>query len=313
VRSRVSVLGLVVSIVCVGGVVWWASKQDAPRLPSSSSDLLKLAGAVAIYAVNTMMRAERWQRLLEHDGARPRRTDSYALTAIGYAVNNVLPARAGDAVRIVLMAPRAHTTRRTVLGTLLAERLLDIAVVVLLFLVVGYGLLHEAAGGGLKVVGLVVLALAIGVATTALVLRTKPAIREYIRPILSSTLALRGRHGAAMLVLTMAIWLVETTVWMTVAAALDFDMSLYEGLYLVALASVFALIPSGPAYVGTQDSAVVIGMKAVGGTSSLALSYLLMLRFALVVPITVTGFVFLAARYGGLSKLRRARLDAATT
>jgi uncharacterized protein (TIRG00374 family) len=174
VRSRVSVLGLVVSIVCVGGVIWWASRQEAPDLPSSAGELLTLAAAVGIYAVNTMMRAERWQRLLVHDGATPRRRDSYALTAIGFATNNVLPARAGDGVRIVLMAPRAQTSRRTVLGTLLAERLLDIAVVVLLFLVVGYGVLHEAAGGGLEVVGLVVLAALAAAGVAFAVLRAQP-------------------------------------------------------------------------------------------------------------------------------------------
>jgi glycosyltransferase 2 family protein len=313
VRSRVSVLGFVVSIVCVGGVIWWASRQEAPDLPSSPTELLTLAGAVGIYALNTMMRAERWQRLLVHDGATPRRRDSYALTAIGFAANNVLPARAGDGVRIVLMAPRADTSRRTVLGTLLAERLLDIAVVVLLFLVVGYGVLHEAAGGGLEVVGLVALAALAATTIAYAVLRAKPKLWDYVRPILSSTLGLRGRHGAAMLALTVGIWVVETTVWMAVGAAAGFDMSLLEGLYLVALASVFALIPSGPAYAGTQDSAVVIGIKAIGGTNAIALSYLLMLRFALVVPITLMGFVFLATRYGGISKLRRARLDAATT
>jgi glycosyltransferase 2 family protein len=310
VRSRVSVLGLVVSVVCVGGVVWWATKQDAPKLPHSPRDLLTLASAVGIYAISTMMRAERWQRLLVHDGASPHRTDSYALTAIGYAVNNILPARAGDAVRIVLMAPAAHTTRRTVLGTLLAERLLDIVVVVLLFLVVGYGLLHEAGGSALEVIGIVVGALLLGAATIVLALRIKPHLRDFVRPILSSTLNLRGRHGVFMLLLTVGIWVVETLTWMTVAASLDFNMSLLEGLYLVALASVFALIPSGPAYAGTQDSAVVIGTKAIGGTSSLALSYVLMLRFALVLPITITGLAFLAVRYGGLSRLRRTRLDA---
>ena len=54
------------------------------------------------------MRSERWHRLLLDDGAHPPRADSYSLTTIGYAVNNVLPARAGDAVRVVLMAPRAE-------------------------------------------------------------------------------------------------------------------------------------------------------------------------------------------------------------
>ena len=60
------------------------------------------------------MRAERWQRLLVDEGAQPHRADTYALTVVGYAGNNILPARAGDAIRVVLMAPRAQTSNRTV-------------------------------------------------------------------------------------------------------------------------------------------------------------------------------------------------------
>jgi uncharacterized membrane protein YbhN (UPF0104 family) len=310
VRSRASLIGIVISVVCLGGVILWASHQEAPKLPSSAGELLFLGAAVLIYAFNTALRAERWHRLLEHDGARPSRADSLALTVIGYTGNNVLPARAGDAVRVVLMAPRAATSRRTVVGTLVAERLLDVAVVVLLFVIVGYGVLGEVGGGDLEVIALVT---AVGIAAAVagyLVLRRTPRAEAFLKPILSSTLGLRGRHGAAMLALTLAIWAVETTVWMTVGAAVDFNMNYLEGLYLVALASVFSLIPSGPAYAGTQDAAAVIGIKAIGGTDSLATSYLLILRFVLVVPITVTGFLLLAARYGGVSTLRRARREA---
>ena len=42
---------------------------------------------------------------------RPTREDTYALTCIGYMGNNILPARAGDAIRVVLMAPRAEHVR----------------------------------------------------------------------------------------------------------------------------------------------------------------------------------------------------------
>ena len=79
-------------------------------------------------------------------------------------------------------------------------------------------------------------------------------------------------------------------------------MSFLEGLYLVALASVFALIPSGPGYAGTQDAATVIGIKAIGGTGATAVSYLVMLRFVLLVPITVVGLLLLAFRYGGFAR-----------
>ena len=69
--------------------------------------------------------------------------------------NNVLPARAGDAIRVVLMAPRAKTSNRTVVGTLVAERLLDIAVLLVLFVVVGYGLLGEVGGNSVELIVLV--------------------------------------------------------------------------------------------------------------------------------------------------------------
>lgn len=310
VRSRASLIGVAISAVCLAALLWWARRQPAPDLPSSRGQLLALAGAVAIYALNTILRGERWRRLLEHDGARPSLADAHALNVIGYTGNNVLPARAGDAVRVVLMAPRAAANRRTVLGTLVAERILDVAVVVLLFVVVGYGVLGEVSGGDLEVVGAVTAAAAVGAAIAFLLLRRTPRVQALLRPVLSSTLGLRGAHGAAMLALTLVIWAVETTVWMTVGATVGFDMSYLEGLYLVALASVFSLIPSGPAYAGTQDSAAVIGIKAIGGSDELALSYLLVLRFVLVVPITTAGFLLLAARYGGVSRLRRARSEA---
>ena len=304
--GALSAIGLAVSAVAIAGVVWWALRQEPPRFPSTPGQWAALAGAIALYGVATVLRGERWQRLLVHDGARPRRIDSQALTAVGYLGNNVLPARAGDAIRVVLMAPRAATSMRTVVGTLLAERLLDIAVLLVLFVVVGYGVLGELGGDKVELVVLVTaVAVAAGVAAVVLVRRNERLYR-FVAPMLSATLKLRGRHGALMLLITCAIWGLETLVWMSVGAAVGFGTGPLEGAYLVALASVFSLIPSGPGYAGTQDAAVAIGVRALGGTGAQAVAYLLMVRFVLVVPITLVGLALLVGRYGGLGKLRRA-------
>ena len=93
-------------------------------------------------------------------------------------------------------------------------------------------------------------------------------------------------------------------------ACVGFGMDPIEGLYIVALASVFSMIPSGPAYAGTQDAAAILGIKALGGTGAQAVAYIVMLRFIIVVPITLVGLVLLAARYGGLGRLRMARAEA---
>jgi uncharacterized membrane protein YbhN (UPF0104 family) len=305
--SRLSVLGLVISIVAVAGVVWWALGQEPPQFPDEPGEWLALAGAVALYGVATLVRGERWRALLRAEAGRPSRADAQGLNVVGYAANNVLPARAGDAVRVFLMAPRAGMSKKAVLGTLLAERLLDIAVILTLFLVVGYGLLGEAGAGELHWV-LIATALFVAGAVTAVVLvRRNERLHGIIAPVLSSTLQLRGRHGLGLLGITLVIWGLEAGVWMSTGAAAGFGMDPIEGCYIVALASVFALIPSGPGYAGTQDAAAVAGILALGGTHSQAVTYLILVRFVIAVPITITGLGLVASRYGGLRMLRPAR------
>jgi uncharacterized membrane protein YbhN (UPF0104 family) len=91
----------------------------------------------------------------------------------------------------------------------------------------------------------------------------------------------------------------------------ELDISAMCALYLVALTNLFAMLPAAPGYIGTFDAAVVFGVKAIGGTESLALSYLLLLRFMLFVPITVVGLLLMLTRYGGLARMfgRRAKRE----
>ena len=296
------------SLLAVAGVVWWASRQQAPPLPSTGSEVAALLAAIALYGLATVVRAERWQRLLVDERAVPTRADTYALTCVGYMGNNVLPARAGDAIRTVLMAPRAATSKRTVVGTLLAERLLDVAVLVVLFVVVGYGLLGEVGGGKVEIIALVAAGLAFAALIGYRIVRRNERLHTFIAPMASATLGLRrAHHGLLLLGMTLVIWGIEAGVWMSAGAAVGFGMTPIEGLYIVALASVFSLIPSGPAYAGTQDAAAILGIKALGGTGAQAVAYIVMLRFVIVVPITLVGLVLLAVRYGGLRRLREAR------
>lgn len=310
------VLGLAISLASVAGVVWWATRQRAPELPSGAAEIGALTGAVAVYAAATLVRGERWWRLLRRGGARPSRTDSYALTAIGYMGNNVLPARGGDAMRVYLQAPRARTGMREVIGTLLAERLLDAGTLLTLFAVLAYGVLHGIdAPDGTRLVLIVaaIVALAGIAGLVVYVARHHPLIRRmlgFVGPMTMATRELRGVYGLAMVGMTLAIWCLEAATYLAAAGAVGLGISPLEALYLVALASVFVLIPSGPGYAGTLDAAVLFGVRAIGGSGSEAVSYLLALRFVLLVPITGAGLALLVARYGGWSRVRAPRAEA---
>lgn len=310
-NRRFAVLQATFSLIALGAVVWWASRQDAPEFPSSTEALAWLGGSLALYALATVIRAERWHRILGHTGVPTSRADSYSLTTVGYMGNNVLPARAGEALRVVLLDARTDAGKRKLAGTIVAERILDAIVLGTMLVVVGYGVLRgdvlptdrplliSGIGVALFVLGLV----AVGI------LRRRGAltrIRDFARPLADATRAIKGREGVPLLAASVVLWLVEGAVYLAVAKAVELDISASGALYLVALTNFVAALPAAPGSIGTFDAAVAFGAKTLGGSGSIVISYLLLLRFVLYVPITVVGLVVLLVRYGGWARLRSA-------
>ena len=81
-------------------------------------------------------------------------------------------------------------------------------------------------------------------------------------------------------------------------------LSLLDGLYIMALANLVALVPAAPAIwaPSTPPSCSACALVA-GGTHAAALAYAIVVRFVLFVPITLVGLVALVVRYGGVRRL----------
>src|SRR4051794_4977684 len=119
-RPRLGLLNAAVSLLALGAIAWWATRQHAPHVSLDARSIGDLAAALALYACATALRAERWHRLLVREGADRGRGESNRLLLVGYMGNNTLPARAGDLMRVFLLGG----PRKVVLGTVLAERVL---------------------------------------------------------------------------------------------------------------------------------------------------------------------------------------------
>jgi glycosyltransferase 2 family protein len=316
-NRRFAIIQALVSLVALAAVVWWASRQDSPHIPTDAGAIAWLLAAVGLYAVASLVRGERWHRILELTGVHARRLDCYALTCVGYMGNNVLPARAGEALRVVLLAQRSDGSKRTLLGSVVAERMLDLIALVSIFVVTVYGALSTSrvlpTDHPLIVTGIGV-ALALLAAVAIWILRAHHIFeraRDWLRPLADAPRAILNRHGLVLLAGTFVLWSLEATVYLAVARAIDLDFSVSGALYLVALTNFVAALPAAPGSIGTFDAAVAFGAKALGASGSAALSYVILLRFVLYVPITVVGLVVLVTRYGGWSRLRSAgRLEA---
>ena len=316
-NRRFALIQALVSLVALAAVVWWASKQDSPHIPTHGDAVAWLLLGVGLYALATLVRAERWHQILEATGVHARRRDVYALTTVGYMGNNVLPARAGEALRVVLMSPRCNASKRTLISSIVAERVLDVIVLLTIFLVTVYGVLDTAEvlplDRPLLATGIGVLLLLAAVAAIW-VLRKHPffeRVRDWLRPLADSPRALVSQWGLVLLAGTFVLWTIEASVYWSVARAIDMDISISGALYLVALTNFVAALPAAPGSIGTFDAAVAWGAQRLGASGSVALSYVILIRFVLYVPITIVGLGVLVTRYGGWSRLRSAtRLEA---
>ena len=101
------------------------------------------------------------------------------------------------------------------------------------------------------------------------------------------------------------LWALEATVYLAVARAIDLDFCVSGALYLVALTNFVAALPAAPGRSG-RSMPPWRSAPSARCRGSAALSYVILLRFVLYVPITVLGLVVLVTRYGGWSRLRSA-------
>ena len=123
------VLALTAALLAV-----WARSFDAEALwravREASLPLLLVAALVNLLHVPT--RAWRWRALLDVGGPLPPYRELVLTTAVGYLVSFVIPGRIGEVVRPALLSARSEVPLGAALASVVFERLLDVAVLVVL-------------------------------------------------------------------------------------------------------------------------------------------------------------------------------------
>ncbi|MGC9975056.1 MAG: lysylphosphatidylglycerol synthase transmembrane domain-containing protein [Gaiellaceae bacterium] len=304
---------LLISLAAIGAVVWWALRQKAPTFPSGVGPISILVGGIAAYAIATVIRGIRWSLVLELAGIEHERTDALALVPVGYMGNTVLPAIAGEILRMLLLKARSSASRREIFGSIIAERTLDAVTLALLFAVMTtIGIAGAPTGRGAALIAAGVLVVGALGAVVLLAIRRRGRFERFAsvaRPFLRATKLLLCARGVVLGVITAAVWLLEGFIYWLVARSLELPVNYIDSVYLVVLASIVAMVPAAPGYLGTVDAAIIFGLGAIGIKGGQALSFAILVRFIIFVPITIVGLLLMVIRYGGLGKLRVHRMS----
>src|SRR6266699_4589354 len=106
-----------------------------------SANIIFLLAAFTIYYLSFPLRALRWRILLENVGFTrengvqlPKFWKLTEIIFISWFANAIVPAKLGDLYRAYLLRQETHVSATRSFGTVLAERLLDLIVLLLLFI-----------------------------------------------------------------------------------------------------------------------------------------------------------------------------------
>ena len=253
-----------------------------------------VALALTLMTIALFLRAMRWRILLSAEKLVSIPLAFWA-TSAGYLGNNVLPARAGEVVRTVMLSSRSGISRAFVLTTALSERVAD---AIVLITISGVTLItHPEKTGWLAdaarpfaIIGLC------GVAGIAFVplfesfwfrcLEKIPVphlLREKVEHILRQVLqGIRSFHDPRRLMgfvaFTAVIWFLDAETTVVLANSIGVGIPLPVSFLLIAGLGLGSALPSTPGYVGIYQFVAVTVLTPFGLSRTDAIAYILLLQ-----------------------------------
>jgi uncharacterized membrane protein YbhN (UPF0104 family) len=243
------------------------------------------ATAVAATMCGVALGAVRWRWLLAAAGIDVPTGRLFAALAASAAVNNVVPARGGDVLRVESLRQQAQAPRLPVAGTLVAERILDGFVLALLTVV---GALSAGMAGVFALVGAAVAVLAAVGAAVALRLGGK--LRGRLASVAEGVAVFRSpRMLGGALAASGGIWLADVVLYGALARGFHLDASLGSILLLVGAGNLALAIPATAAGLGSFELVTLAGAHGIGAGGADLAAFVLAVHAVIVLPPTLVG------------------------
>jgi uncharacterized protein (TIRG00374 family) len=278
-----------------------------------------LLPALAALALSFWIRVLRWRLLFSPETRPPLGATTWALL-VCFFFNNVMPARAGEAIRVLALHQRAGTAPAEAAGTVVTERAYDVLSVLFLLFVATPWLPHVSWFRAA-----VALAIALSAGLTAVIVMLavwgdRPLRRlvrlwgrlpfvsvvqleSIVKSLVDGLAALRRpRLAVPAFALSVLAWIVGGLSCWFVMLEFNLGLSPIAGMLVVIAIGLALILPSSPAAVGVFEAAAVISLGAYHISGSQALSYALVLHAVNFFPFLLAApFVFDLRR-----KIRRA-------
>lgn len=246
-------------------------------------------------------------RLLVRREANLRPMTASNIVVVGYAANNVFPARLGELVRAGMLAERTGIPVTQSLMVTFIERVLDgLAIILLLVLGIVQGdapeWMHQLVRVALLVFGGATAVMVIAVSSPGLVLSGVSRIGHKLgtrwhdrlvglaSAITNAGACLRDPRDAILIIgYSIVVWLFEAGLFVAILPMFGLPPSLAMGAVAMSVTNLGLLVPSSPGFVGPFHYFCSQALVAKGIEPATALAYATVVHMAFFVPVTAWG------------------------
>ncbi len=295
-------------LVFVGLLAWRVNLGDALRTFGHVKHAWAIAG-LAAFTASKFVHATRWRVLLGRFPGLPLPA-LFGTYLVSNMVNNIMPLRTGDLVRIQIPARRYNIRRAELTAVIIVvETLLD-GVAFAILLLVGLGL-QDVPALRASVVWTMVAIVTLGVVLAALAARIRlpedlsqvgwgrllPAwlrrrVSEFVPPFVDGLAALRDPHIAVRAIaISFPAWLIEVMVFWLFGQAFGLDLGFGAYFVITVTANMVVALPITPSSLGAYEVALQEVIALFGVDRDLAAGYAIGIHLSMSLWIVATGLI----------------------
>jgi uncharacterized protein (TIRG00374 family) len=271
-----------------------------------------IIAAAIVYYAGMVLRGIRWRWMLvaadveKLDGVKiPGNVQLSEILILSWFVNCLVPARMGDVYRGYVLKKESKISFSASLGTIVAERVVDLFVLVAMMVTAGLITFHgNTPGQATRTYFIAGLLIGFGAAALFLLWFARHFIErrlpekwqgQFVR--LHDALFACLRRPGRFIALSVVIWSMDGIRLFLVAKSLGVTLSYANSLFVSLMSSMLTTLPITPAGLGVVETAMVVVLKWVHISPSLALSIAVMDRLITYWSLIVVGLILYIRRF----------------
>jgi len=310
-RILLVILGILVSCVFVVIAVWHMDWHKVLVALSPPGIYPWFFFSIASYIIGHIIRGLRTRMLISRDASLSIMTATN-IVVVGYAVNNIMPARMGEFARAAMLSERTGIPFLQSLTVVFIERVFDgLAIVVLLSTAVLF------LGTGLPVQHTIVISFSVFGSALLFILLVGVAPHRFMAGISKATYAVSPRlhdtavrittffvNGAGYLstpanilkisVVSLVIWLCDAGLFIFLLPAFGLSINLWQALFVMGVANLGIFFPfvfghSSPGYIGPFHYKCIQSLVLLGAPRAAAQNFSVVAHLAIYIILLVWG------------------------